>query len=47
MTEYKTRSVFERTNIIAKADLFEAARKLEAHDSQRQAGRREIRAIGK
>jgi hypothetical protein len=32
---HKTKSVFERYNIIATTDLFEAVRKLETHDSQR------------
>jgi hypothetical protein len=43
---HKTKSVFERYNIIAKTDLFEAARKLETHDNQsfqRKTGRGGLR----
>jgi integrase len=34
MTGHKTRSVFERYNITDKTDLFDAAKKLDRHDSQ-------------
>jgi integrase len=34
MTGHKTRSVFMRYDIVDESDLFDAARKLEAHDSQ-------------
>lgn len=36
MTGHKTRSVFERYNITDEGDLFDAARKLDAHNSQSQ-----------
>jgi hypothetical protein len=34
MAGHRTRSVFERYSIVDEGDLFEAARKLDLHDSQ-------------
>ena len=40
MTGHKTASVFARYNIVNEADLFEAARKLSAHESHRAVNER-------